>query len=67
MITLTHKDPIMAALNHKHPDRKPIDFVGYPSATSSNVVAYKKVKEDLDSGTQTSAVNCQPIKVYLNV
>lgn len=46
-MSMTHRERVLATLNHKEPDRVPIDFGGYPAATSINVSAYQKLKEYL--------------------
>jgi len=47
-MAMTHRDRVMAALNHKEADRVPIDLGGYPGATSVNIDAYGKLKEHLN-------------------
>ncbi|MCL4746710.1 MAG: hypothetical protein KJZ83_15065 [Burkholderiaceae bacterium] len=46
-MSMTSRERLMAALNHKQPDRVPIDLGGYPGATSMNVLAYDKLKKYL--------------------
>ena len=41
---MTHRERVMAALSHHEPDRVPIDFGGFPGATSINVEAYRRFK-----------------------
>ena len=40
---LTHRERVLMALDHKEPDRAPVDLGGYPIATSLNVRAYEKL------------------------
>ena len=40
---LTHRERVLMALDHKEPDRVPVDLGGYPTATSINVRAYEKL------------------------
>lgn len=49
-MAMTHRERVLAALQHREPDRIPIDFGGYPGATSINVDAYQKLKEYLHIG-----------------
>lgn len=43
MRKLSHRERVLMALDHKEPDRVPIDLGGYPTATSINVRAYEKL------------------------
>jgi len=45
---MTHRERVLAALDHREPDRVPIDFGGYPGATSINILAYEKLKKYLN-------------------
>lgn len=47
MKSMTHRERVLAALNHQVSDRVPIDFGGYPAATSINVAAYQQFKQYL--------------------
>jgi uroporphyrinogen decarboxylase len=47
-MAITHRERLMAALNHREADRIPIDLGGYPGATSVNIDAYGKLKEHLN-------------------
>lgn len=49
---MTHRDRVLTALRHREPDRVPLDFGGYPGATSINVDAYRKLKEYLRIGLE---------------
>lgn len=40
---MTHRERVLMALDHKEPDRAPVDLGGYPTATSINVRAYEKL------------------------
>ena len=40
---LAHRERALMALDHKEPDRAPVDLGGYPIATSINVSAYEKL------------------------
>lgn len=51
-MAMTHRERVMAALNHREPDRVPIDFGGYPGATSINVEAYRTFKNYLGLGAE---------------
>ncbi|HYL82543.1 MAG TPA: uroporphyrinogen decarboxylase family protein, partial [Candidatus Acidoferrum sp.] len=46
MSSLTHRDRVLAVLNHEVPDRFPVDFGGGP-ASGINLYAYKRLKEYL--------------------
>jgi uroporphyrinogen decarboxylase len=46
MGSLTHRDRVLAVLNHETPDRPPIDLGGSP-ASGINLYAYKRLKEHL--------------------
>lgn len=39
------RERVLAALNHRVPDRVPVDFGSFPGATSMNVHAYRKLLE----------------------
>lgn len=58
---MTHRERVMAALDHKEPDRVPIDFGGYPGATSINVEAYRAFKEYLRLGTEKEIRVANPV------
>ena len=47
-MAMTHRERVLAALDHREPDRVPIDFGGYPGATSINIRAYEKLKKYLN-------------------
>lgn len=40
---MTHRERVLMALDHKEPDRAPVDLGGYPTATSINVRAYERL------------------------
>lgn len=40
---LTHRERVLITLDHKEPDRVPVDLGGYPTATSINVRAYEEL------------------------
>jgi len=42
-MSMTHRERVLMALDHKDPDRIPVDLGSYPSATSINVRAYEKL------------------------
>jgi len=44
---MNSRERVLAALNHKIPDRVPIDFGSFPGATSMNVRAYQNLLEYL--------------------
>ena len=45
-MTWSHRDRVLAALNHEETDRIPIDFAGTP-ATTLTIPAYEKLKKHL--------------------
>jgi len=44
---MNSRERVLTALNHKEPDRVPIDFGSFPGATSMNVRAYQNLLEYL--------------------
>jgi len=44
---MNRRERVLAALNHKIPDRVPVDFGSFPGATSMNVRAYQNLLEYL--------------------
>jgi len=42
----SHRDRVLAVINHEVPDRHPVDFGGSP-ASGINLYAYKRLKEHL--------------------
>jgi uroporphyrinogen decarboxylase len=50
-MAMTHRERVIKTLNHEEPDRVPIDFGGYPGATSINIYAYEKLKQHLNIAT----------------
>jgi uroporphyrinogen decarboxylase len=48
---MTHRERVLTTLDHREPDRVPIDFGGFPGATSINVYAYEKLKQYLNVAT----------------
>jgi len=42
-MSMTHRERVLMALDHKEPDRVPVDLGGYPTATSINVRVYEKL------------------------
>ena len=46
MSALSHRDRVLAVINHEVPDRHPVDFGGSP-ASGINLYAYKRLKEHL--------------------
>ncbi len=46
MSPLSHRDRVLAVVNHEVPDRHPVDFGGSP-ASGINLYAYKRLKEHL--------------------
>ena len=53
---MTHRDRVLAALNHEEPDRVPIDLGG-TLATSINIGAYEKLKAFLDLDTPSEILS----------
>ena len=51
----------MAALDHREPDRVPVDFGGYPGATSINVEAYRRFKDYLGLGAEKELWVANPV------
>lgn len=49
---MTHRQRVLAALNHEEPDRVPLDFGG-TFATGINVGAYERLKEYWNIATET--------------
>ena len=46
MLEMTHRERVMAALNHRQPDRTPIDFGGTFTTTIFQA-AYERLKDHL--------------------
>lgn len=44
---MNSRERVLAAMNHKIPDRVPVDFGSFPGATSMNVRAYQNLLEHL--------------------
>ena len=59
-MVMSHRERVLTALDHREPDRVPIDFGGYPGATSINILAYEKLKKylniDADKETMIGSV-----------
>jgi len=51
-LTMTSRQRVLAALNHREPDRVPLD-IGGSLATGINVAAYQTLKEFLSLDTPT--------------
>lgn len=49
---MTHRERVLAALNHEEPDRVPVDFGG-TFATTINIGAYERLKEYLGIKTES--------------
>ena len=60
-MTMTHRERIMASLDHREPDRVPVDFGGYPGATSINVEAYRTFKAYLGLGVEKELRVANPV------
>ena len=52
----THRERIMAALNHEEPDRVPIDFGG-AEFTSITLPAYERLKKHLNIDHETEVMS----------
>ena len=52
--TMSHRDRVLAALNHEQPDRVPIDFGG-GIASTIYYTAYDRLKEHLGVGDTSPA------------
>jgi hypothetical protein len=69
---LAHRERVLMALDHKEPDRAPVDLGGYPIATSINVRAYEKllawfsIQKELHIGS-TSPVMTELISPILDM
>ena len=46
MTKMTSRERVLAALNHRQPDRVPIDFAGHRSSGIA-AIAYAKLKKEL--------------------
>ena len=55
-MTWTHRERILAALNHEEPDRAPIDFGG-AEFTSITLGAYEKLKQHLGVTSETEVMS----------
>jgi uroporphyrinogen decarboxylase len=55
-MTWTHRDRVLAALNHEEPDRIPIDFGG-TSATALSTPAYEELKRHLGLEHETAVMS----------
>lgn len=55
-MTWTHRDRIMAALNHEEPDRVPIDFGG-AEFTTITLAGYEKLKKYMGVDTPTDVMS----------
>jgi len=55
-MTWTHRDRILAALNHEEPDRVPIDFGG-AEFTTITLAGYERLKKHLGITTPTDAMS----------
>ncbi len=54
-MTWSHRDRVLAALNHEETDRVPIDFAG-TSATTLTIPTYEKLKRHLGVETETAVM-----------